>query len=433
MRDLVRGLPRVKAPMEIGESLRGKVERSILLGDADDTEQPSAGGSRWPQIFAIAAIFLLCASLGLVLYKALGPTMKPPVFTDGVASKISVVPPTADLTVSPAIPTTQESVAVNVPTETRQILPQSMPPIAAAIAAPVPQSPAVVQQQAVASAQFNVNAIRQRLLNSGYNISAPGANVPSPALMVVNSTDLTATNAQVAQFLNDNSGISWKKVPISVEAKSIPSTLPSDKAAIARDMSASTDDKLDIDRESSAATTQPASEVYVAKGLTSEQTDALRQSLAVKQQNGAEVQVFLQPAGVLATTQPSIAIDRKDGDAIHLGLPTTEPSEAANAGNSVSTPTTLPANESAAAPAIGAAGGNRSSTAENGTFEANGAAALSDNSQTAQPVDTVIVIQSALAAPSTTPESVTPLLSPALAPTKADVSPATQPSPSTQP
>ncbi len=49
MRDLVRGLPRVKAPMEIGESLRGKVERSILLGDSGETEEQSERGNRWPQ------------------------------------------------------------------------------------------------------------------------------------------------------------------------------------------------------------------------------------------------------------------------------------------------------------------------------------------------------------------------------------------------
>ncbi len=428
MRELVRELPRVKAPMELGESLRGKAERSLLLGDTGDAVQHGAHGNRWPQIFAIAAIFLLCASLGLVLYKALGPTMKPAVFTEPVASKLSVIPP-ADLIASPSMPRTRESLAANVSTEIHQIEPGS-PAIGSFGSAAVRLSTALQQQQAVVSTQFNVEAIRRRLLISGYDIA--GANASPPVVMVVSSKDLPATNAQVTQFLNGSSGISWKKVPANVEAKSTPATVPS--AEVAKQMLTGADDKFNLGRESGAPATQPASDVYVANGLTPQQADALRQSLAV-QQNGAEVQVFLQPVSVPATSQPSRGMTAKSAESNLFGaaaLPATEPSEAANSGGELAAPTTLPANESAAAQPLVATGGNRVSAGANGVFDANGAAALSDYSQILQPVNAVIVIQPTSAAASM-PGSAPQLLPTVRVPAEENSSPATQPAPSTQP
>jgi hypothetical protein len=434
MRDLVRGLPRVKAPMEIGESLRGKVERSILLGDSGETDQESAHGNRWPQVFAIAAIFLLCASLGLVLYKALSPTMKPPVFTDSMASKLSVVAPPTDLISSPAAPTTQELLTADIPTDTRQVVPGSPPVVAAVPQTPQQLSPILKQQQAAAVTPFNVDAIRQRLLDSGYDIASVGSNASSPVLMVVNSTDLPATNAQVTHFLNDSSGISWKKVPINDETKSTPATLPSSSAVANGAMSASTDDKVNLDRESSgAATTQPASDVYVAKGLTSQQTDALRQAL-VFPQNGDAVQVFMQPANALATTQPSVMVAQKDTAPIQgaFAAPSTQPAETAKLDSFLAGPTTLPANEPAVAGSPVAVSGNRNPAVDNKVYDANGSAVLSDNLQSAQPVDTVIVVQSSTSN-AVAPVLATPLLSPVRVPTELGAPAATQPSPSTQP
>src|SRR5580704_15162959 len=75
MRELVRGLPRAKAPMDVGDSLRQKVERSMLLEDAAVAAPEMQQADRWPQFFGIAAIFLLFASLCFILYKAIGPTL----------------------------------------------------------------------------------------------------------------------------------------------------------------------------------------------------------------------------------------------------------------------------------------------------------------------------------------------------------------------
>ncbi len=356
--------------------------------------------------------------------------MKSPVFTDGVASKLSVVAPPADLVSSPAAPTTQDSVSSTIAADTKQAMPAS--PLAAAATPVVTQelSRAAKQQEAAAVVPFNMGAIRQQLLDSGYDISSTGTNAASPALMVVNSTDLPATNAQVAHFLNDSSGISWKKMSISDETKSVPATLPSDNVIAKGAMSFATDYKVNADRESGAATTQPASDVYVAKGLTSQQADALRQALAVPQ-NGDAVQVFMQPAGALATTQPSVMVARKDPSPLHGGygggLPSTQPAEAAHEDGGLNAPTTLPANEAAVA-----VGGIRDSAVDNKVFDANGAAAASDNFQIAQPVDTVIVVQSS-ASNTLRPGSVVPILSPARTLGEMATPPATQPSPSTQP
>src|ERR1700689_2825727 len=55
-RDLVRGLPRVKAPVDAGESLRRQVERLILLDEGDSgVAAPIHGARRWPQVLAAAA------------------------------------------------------------------------------------------------------------------------------------------------------------------------------------------------------------------------------------------------------------------------------------------------------------------------------------------------------------------------------------------
>lgn len=422
MRDLVRGLPRVKAPLDVGESLRGKVERSILLDDSPETDRERIGGNRWPQIFAIAAIFLLCASLCLVLYKALGPTLKPPVFTENVASKPSVTAtPSADSLIPPSVPTQEAVAAVGERMNDRQVAPAS-PPVVAPGSSDIQRPLPVLQQQMVTLAQLNnVEAIRRRLQNSGYDIGDATANTLAPVLMVVSSTDPPATDAQVTQFLSNRGGISWKRVPVDAETKSTPATLPS--AGSGQQLSpASAQHNADEISASAIPTTQPASDVYIAKGFTSQQADALRQSLAV-QQNGADVQVSLQSAAVLATTQPSSpARDKEQADSFHFGIaaspPATAPSEAANSSVDLAIPSTLPSNSSAGPLSPSVLAGKNFSVAANGAVEANSSAALSDSSKSLQPVDAVIVIQAAsVNAPA-------PVLS---------TTPATQPSPSTQP
>ena len=63
------GLPREKSPAEVMDHIQQHLERHALLSDADDgaTLRPS----RWPQWTAIAAMLMLAAGLGLLVYQVL--------------------------------------------------------------------------------------------------------------------------------------------------------------------------------------------------------------------------------------------------------------------------------------------------------------------------------------------------------------------------
>jgi hypothetical protein len=409
MRELVRGLPRAKAPMDVGDSLRQKVERSMLLEDPVAAAPSRQGVDRWPQFFGIAAIFLLVASLCFILYKALGPTWKPAVFTQNIDQKIPDLGP-ADQVVAAASPrsTGEPSVALATPST---VSPAVVPPPGAAPSPPptsmiLKQAQNVVaqsQQQVLSVAQVDIQAIRRRLENSGYGIHRDNAATSGPMLMVVNSTDLPATKAQITQFMSSNSGISWNAVPAEPQVKSA-TTLPSKDVARQQLAQAQNvpdqNDRLDL---SDGARTL-SSDLYVARGLTPERADALRQTLAAPQQNGSEVQVTVQSAAGLATTQPSVQTEKNVdvfGFAAGTRAPTSQPAESEGLRMTLSAgSTTAPSSALSSAPIMAN----------------NNPAPLSANqTQSLPPVDAVIVLQSAAVA-----------ASPAV--------PATQPaSPSTQP
>jgi len=67
-RDLVRRLPRAKAPPELADSMQISMERNMLLGkDADGADR--IRGRRWmPQLGALAALLALAAGLGTIVY-----------------------------------------------------------------------------------------------------------------------------------------------------------------------------------------------------------------------------------------------------------------------------------------------------------------------------------------------------------------------------
>jgi hypothetical protein len=73
-RDLIRWLPREPAPPEMAETLSGQLERSVLLNYEGD----SLRTSHWPRIFAVAAIVMLTAGLGVAVYYALPRSQKAP-------------------------------------------------------------------------------------------------------------------------------------------------------------------------------------------------------------------------------------------------------------------------------------------------------------------------------------------------------------------
>ncbi len=71
-RKLLQDLPRASAPLEIEEALHSHLERSVLLDDSPAGSAPLRI-SRWPQIIAAAAIILLAAGLGLIVWLVIRP------------------------------------------------------------------------------------------------------------------------------------------------------------------------------------------------------------------------------------------------------------------------------------------------------------------------------------------------------------------------
>jgi len=88
-RNLLRGLPREKAPVDCTEGFQGQLERDILLGG----DELSRARRRWriqysPQLLSAAAIILVAVALGIIVYAVLPPHQSPP--------------PVAQLTTEPA-------------------------------------------------------------------------------------------------------------------------------------------------------------------------------------------------------------------------------------------------------------------------------------------------------------------------------------------
>jgi anti-sigma factor RsiW len=316
MRDLVRGLPRVKAPMDVGDSLRQRAERSMLLDGPGAVVPQGQRVNRWPQFFAIAAIFLLFSSLCFILYKALGPTLKPAAFTQNMEENkiLNMEPPSAVSAPAANAPAAPAGAA-------RYALAGAPQAAARPAEAQMQSAEGTVQKaqnlqdqlrpQVAAANQPDLGAIRRRLENSGFDFGGTGNGNSGPVLMVVNSTDARATNVQIAQFLNNSTGISWNVIPQEADWKSRATTLPSGGAVssgAADGQLKSAVNSLEASSngagETENATTQPSNDVfYVARGLTAEKADALRQTLTVPQ-NGPEVQVTVQAAQPMVVSGP---------------------------------------------------------------------------------------------------------------------------------
>ncbi|MGA3066650.1 MAG: hypothetical protein ABSF29_07360 [Tepidisphaeraceae bacterium] len=313
-RDLLRQLPRVTAPGDVGEGLRGQMERSILLDSQDSMQLPRAApGFRWPQLITAAAIFLLGASLVLIVYRTVVPTFKPASYTQvSPGSAVGAKPPSdieadieasrAQSDTSPAAPeaaanpATQPAPAVVAMAAPMQPLPQSF---AARPAAP-PATPSTLDW----------NQIRRELKSSGYDISRESIARNNPLVLLVNAPDAAGVGQQISQFLSSQNGISWWSAP---EASPAPTTMPTIRQAIAK-ATTQPANRQQLKTASIAevarnvASTQPAVRIYVACGLTPQGATALQQSLTNQPADAAAtVQVTLESAELLAGAPDSAA------------------------------------------------------------------------------------------------------------------------------
>src|SRR3954469_4853048 len=78
-RDLLRKLPREKAPGDCTEGFQGQLERDILLGGDELTR----ARRRWrihysPQLLSAAAIILVAVALAVIVYSVLPPHQSHP-------------------------------------------------------------------------------------------------------------------------------------------------------------------------------------------------------------------------------------------------------------------------------------------------------------------------------------------------------------------
>jgi hypothetical protein len=455
--------------MDVGDSLRQKVERSMLLEDSAVIAPRQERVDRWPQFFGIAAIFMLVASLFFILYKALGPTLRPAVFTqtaidrqtvEDKSSPLSIDEQTAKLPDQKAQPTidTMTALGTNMPQTPQTRAPgEAMVPVSPQTASPFMQKAQNLamqsQQQIVAAAQLDMPAIRRQLQNSGYGITG-GANAKTaPVLLVVDSTDMSATKAQINQFISSNSGMSWNAVPAVISVAAAPTTLSSSALASGLPAMSANLDKNAFSTDLGITDKVAANELYVARGLTPERVDALKQTLTLPQQNGlASVQVTVQSAEGLATTQPSIETQKNVNV---FGMKEKEASDNATNGNAATQPSELSANR-AMDLAGGAAATQPSQTLNDyanagpggfgggGGFHGAGSDAAKNNSpmnddklEYLQQEDAVIILQTAEvsnAASATQPSPVPSVAAPIVSPTPAAPPPAAPvPSPTPSP
>src|SRR5688572_31995097 len=66
-RQLLRELPRERAPLDLNESLQTQLERSVLFDDKSETPYVAGRINRWPPI-VLAAVLLLSVGLLTIIY-----------------------------------------------------------------------------------------------------------------------------------------------------------------------------------------------------------------------------------------------------------------------------------------------------------------------------------------------------------------------------
>src|SRR5439155_5967730 len=72
-RELLKALPRAKAPDDLYESFQTQLERSVLLDHREPAAHIAGRINRWPQVFAAAAVLTLAVGLAAVIYLVVLP------------------------------------------------------------------------------------------------------------------------------------------------------------------------------------------------------------------------------------------------------------------------------------------------------------------------------------------------------------------------
>lgn len=112
-RDLMRALPREKAPPEILESLQSHLERRLLLEESPEIAG-RIGLGVWRQFMSVAAVLALVATLGILIYSVVPSS-------EVGSSELAHLEKSAPRTIEPAAPTadTDIKIAAAKPTDDR--------------------------------------------------------------------------------------------------------------------------------------------------------------------------------------------------------------------------------------------------------------------------------------------------------------------------
>ncbi|HEX3358353.1 MAG TPA: zf-HC2 domain-containing protein [Tepidisphaeraceae bacterium] len=246
-RDLLHALPREKAPAEIVETIQGQLERSVLLGSpGDGGDMQSMRISRWSHRGAIAAILLLAAGLGFLVYKVL-PSNKPPAEFAVAPKETGPVPATLQTEERPEITKDLTLAEKTVPTEkTVSDVSPATPALPSVVAATPPPAtapltiataiPEQVSKQGespnaggelalMPGATSNMPSVTNApLLNAMNRTDVADAKAPTTAMaatdvakdvsngsisMIVSTDDVGVADEQVRAFLNANA-IAWE-------------------------------------------------------------------------------------------------------------------------------------------------------------------------------------------------------------------------------
>jgi putative zinc finger protein len=376
-RQLLRDLPRAAAPRDVDESVRGQMERSILL---DDAAAPSfsraAGRRRIPQLMTAAAVILLSLALGLIVYRVVVPTFKPAKFTPVASSQ--------------QLPSNQSDIETDIRQSQQQDFSQQMAPSGEAnesAAAPAPQmqqapliaavpTPVATTKHIINTEDLpiDLNRLRKTLKQGGYDL-APATDQQKPSMvMVINSPDAAVTGEILSKYLDSQPGVSWKDEGISSPTETVatykitgswllPPSATTQPAQLATTQPATTQPMFEYrGGVFIAPSTQPSQmlqHIYVASGISREQADDLAKSIS-DQQIGVSTQTAEDSSLAPAATRPDLAGIALADKVPQLGAPTTQASADRD---QLASPTTMPSQPEGgwqapkAAMAIAGAGG----------------------------------------------------------------------------
>lgn len=206
LRAVLRDLPRIPAPPEVSTGVRENAERAMLLGDDQPLPMPGRPGSRWRQYAAIAAVFLLTTGVGIIVYRAILPPLKPANFAEVTPSndEENAAPPEQSAAAPTATPdTTQPVLAMAQP-----VAPVAATAVDQALANTTPTTLSDREMRAIQDELQHSNPGNRMASNVGPGTNAGNFNnlVPAPvySYWVVDGSAPADTHAKINSFLNSN-------------------------------------------------------------------------------------------------------------------------------------------------------------------------------------------------------------------------------------